>query len=597
MQLAHVWRVRTEDAVAVNVDPSPPLTRVPLALWAAVAVILVTTALYFAGLWGHRDQLIGTIIAFTIKLLIEAAAVYWASRRRELPSAFRKALRLLAAVSLVSAGSLWLTPLGRIWPVLAVVNTAWYAASYLIAAFALAFIYPRHSLRRGAWFALVADCLITAVSLSVLQWLSVQAALADPSLPAANRMFVTVSAPIPILFLLGLTVIGVAGREIPSRRAFWWLFAGAGMYLPLLLARQFAAYGMPLDPVVRLGYVLGVLPTLRAAWLVRRDAWLLTSSSQRSQEGELRLWNPLPALSTLALGAMTAITLVQGKTQDALLVGLTLVFVTLLVVVRVMVTSHENQRLLAERAESEARAEQERMAAVGRLAGGIAHEFNSLMTAVIGHAELGALSLPEGSQLRNDLGRIRQAGDRAAALAARLLHFSGRQMHRPVPLMLSAHVHSLEPLLRAELPAGITLDLKTDDVPAVKADPTQVGIALNQLAANAIAAMPNGGTMRVRVRPVHLEEPLQGAVIPVVAGDYVALEVTDTGTGIAPEHLAHVFEPFFTTQPIHAAAGLGLAAVHGIMSAHEGGITLDSTVGLGTTVRLLWPSPRRLGPS
>ncbi len=574
-------------APSLHPAPGQDARRVsPWLIACALGLLLAMVGIASGRLDSPKDHLLDAVV-YAARLAIEGCAFVWASRRADLPRGWRQAIGWSGVVSLTSAASSPLAWLVHFWPPAATVDNITYAASYGVPAVALIACYPRYPLRRAQWLALMADLLSTVGGLATILFLAVREQLSDPALNAADRAGLLVGAPLPLIYLAALTIVAMAGRELPSKRAFWWFVLSQALYVPMLLIEYLGGNtpGMAIaDNLVFFSIALGALV---AAWTMRHDP--VRGTAHDLPPEPLRLWNPLPMLATLGVGLSMMQALERGQHDAAVLLGGTLFVMTLLAIARVLLTSRENQQLLVARAALEESAARERIASVGRLAGGIAHEFNSLMTAVIGHAELGAMSLPPGSALHDDLRSIRAAGDRAAALTARLLHFSGRQIHRPVALSLLSHVQSHEARWRSALPARVRLQLALAPAADILADPTQLEIALHQLIANAVHAMPTAGTLRIAIEPHTLSERPSRWTLPPDAGDYVRLEVCDTGTGIAADDLPHVCEPFFTTQPMHAAAGLGLAAVHGIMKAHGGGIAIESAPGAGTRVQLYWP--------
>jgi signal transduction histidine kinase len=306
----------------------------------------------------------------------------------------------------------------------------------------------------------------------------------------------------------------------------------------------------------------------------------------------MHTFNPLPLL---AIAGVAALVLQQSRGGDPALLGIVavgLVGLVALLAVRLTVTAWENLLLLRAEAAEERRRQAEKMGAIGRLAGGIAHEFNNLMTTVIGHAELGAEELPDNEPARADFLRIREAGERAAVLTSQLLAFSGQQQTRPALLQLA------ELFEEVAVPPSSAIAVErvvARAMPAVRADAVQLRLALAQLVANAVAAMPTGGRLRLGLSLEHHSAPIQTRYLSAAAGDYAVIAVTDSGAGIAPADLPRIFDPFFSTRPMHAAAGLGLAAVYGIVAAHDGAIAVESMPGQGTTVRLYLPVVTPLG--
>jgi two-component system, cell cycle sensor histidine kinase and response regulator CckA len=227
----------------------------------------------------------------------------------------------------------------------------------------------------------------------------------------------------------------------------------------------------------------------------------------------------------------------------------------------------------------------QKLEAIGRLAGGVAHDFNNVLTAILGSAELLMMDTPPGEHAREEVEIIRDAAARAQDLIRQLLAFSSRQVLQPVVLDLNDLITDLGRMLRRLIGEDLTLD--TDlarDLCAVRADPGQVEQVLVNLAVNARDAMPDGGRLAIRTENVDVTD---GGDVP--AGPYVRIEVTDTGTGMDAPTLARVFEPFFTTKERGKGTGLGLASVYGIVRQSGGHIAVTSTPGVGTSFRIHLP--------
>ncbi len=222
--------------------------------------------------------------------------------------------------------------------------------------------------------------------------------------------------------------------------------------------------------------------------------------------------------------------------------------------------------------------EAQRLEALGRLAGGVAHDVNNLLTAFIGSAELAEALLhrdPEAAE--RELRNIRTAAERGAGLTAQLLDFARRRTEEPREIDLSRAVEATAQLLPRLLPATVRLELALTREPAgVRLDPSSLERLLLNLCVNSIDAMPDGGTFTISV-----EAP--------AGSERVFLDVRDTGTGILPEDMPFIFEPFFTRKPRGKGTGLGLASVYGIVRQSDGEIVAESKPGEGTTFRLSWP--------
>ena len=231
-----------------------------------------------------------------------------------------------------------------------------------------------------------------------------------------------------------------------------------------------------------------------------------------------------------------------------------------------------------------------RLEAVGQLAGGIAHDFNNLLTAIRGYAELVRGNLGPDDQNRADLDQVVLAADRAAELIGQLLAFSRRQVLQPRVLDPAEIVTGVTPMLRRLL--GENIELATHAAPnlgCVKVDPSQLEQVIVNLAVNARDAMPEGGKLTIETANVVLGPAYAAAHAGVTPGPYVALIVSDTGSGMEEATRAHIFEPFFTTKELGKGTGMGLATVHGIVNQSGGSIYLYSEPGHGTTFKIYLP--------
>ncbi|MEO8211858.1 MAG: PAS domain-containing protein, partial [Myxococcales bacterium] len=232
----------------------------------------------------------------------------------------------------------------------------------------------------------------------------------------------------------------------------------------------------------------------------------------------------------------------------------------------------------------------QKMEAVGVLAGGIAHDFNNLLTAINGYSDLMLRRLPDSDPNLELVRSIRAAGERAAGLTRQLLAFSRKERLETSVQSLNVIVEKMEDLLRRMVEENVVLTTRLDPAAGlINANGAQVEQILLNLVINARDAMPSGGEVRIETHNVVLNGPLSKALMPMVAGLYVALEVTDAGMGIAPEVMTKIFEPFFTTKVVGKGTGLGLAVVYGIVKGLQGGIEVDSVPGQGTTVRVYLP--------
>ena len=232
----------------------------------------------------------------------------------------------------------------------------------------------------------------------------------------------------------------------------------------------------------------------------------------------------------------------------------------------------------------------QKMQAIGQLAGGVAHDFNNLLTAISGHCDLLLLRHDQGDEDYADLMQITENANRAASLVGQLLAFSRKQTLRPEVLDVRDTLSDLTHLLNRLVGEKVTLTLSHDPVlGAIRADKRQLEQVLMNLVVNARDAMPDGGEIRIVTEAVNLRQPLKRNRVTVPVGEYVSVKVIDEGTGIAPDLLQKVFEPFYTTKRTGEGTGLGLSTAYGIVKQTGGYIFADSTLGTGTTFLLMFP--------
>ncbi len=254
------------------------------------------------------------------------------------------------------------------------------------------------------------------------------------------------------------------------------------------------------------------------------------------------------------------------------------------------------QRLLVNARDVRARVQLEtqlvaarRLETVGRLAGGVAHDFNNLLTAILGNVTLMRATVDDHPALRASLEEIEDAAQRGAELTRRLLTFARRQVIEPRVLDLGTKVHGLERLLHRLLGEDVRLVVDGDKpLWPVRTDPTAFEQALVNLVVNARDAMPGGGQLSIRMTNCPLGNDSTDS-LGVPAGDWVRIDVSDTGVGIDEATLGRIFEPFFTTKGSHGGSGLGLATVYGIVAQAGGHVRVRSTPGAGSCFTLFFP--------
>lgn len=239
----------------------------------------------------------------------------------------------------------------------------------------------------------------------------------------------------------------------------------------------------------------------------------------------------------------------------------------------------------------------QKMDAVGRLAGGFAHEFNNLLTVINGYSELIHASLGETDSNRDRILSVMQAGTRAAELVDMLLAFSRKQMIQPEYLDLKPLMSDMIAMLRRLAGSTIRVDLQCpDDLPRIKADREQIQQLIINLGLNAIAAVRDAGLgslgeIDLICDRIMLTEHIDAVGSRIGPGPFIRIHVKDNGIGIPEDMMDLIFEPFFTTREIGKGAGLGLAAAHGIVNQNSGGIVVLATPGNGATFRVYWPIP------
>lgn len=550
--------------------------------WAAAA--LVGYALFVLTPTGAAsDDSAIEQLASALRLFVEGAAFLWAAARADLPPRLRLALRISAWVSVGTGADYLLLVTPGIGPIVGRpgINGGLTLAGYLGTLWAL-LVYPRTIARPGERAALAIDTVVSMVGLGVLSWVVVTQTTASIAAPE-SVWWVRVFGLSQLALIGGLNTVIVRGLAVPSPRAFWWFVSGQALYVPVvLLAQLYEARVIPAWPI-ELVYFLGVLPTLVAAYLFRTDP--MTPAPAGAGPAWLRDLNPLPLAMPLLVGVALLTTLVVDAASLALPLAATLVGVSLLLAIRLMLSAHRSAALARDEAAREQRRQADRLRAVGRLAGGIAHEFNNLMARVVGHTELGEASLPPDAEAREHFVRARAAAVRAGDLTSQLLAFSGQRHVRPMLIDAETVVHETLPRATADAASGVAVEFTAGPGPlAVFADPAQLRGAVVQLVDNALEAMPQGGRLHVGIERRVLRTSLDTPLLPVPAGTYVVVSVSDTGVGMSPDAVRMVCEPFYSTKPAHLGAGLGLPVVHGFVASHEGGLTIDSTPGSGTTV-------------
>ncbi|MFA6003862.1 MAG: PAS domain S-box protein [Elusimicrobiota bacterium] len=240
----------------------------------------------------------------------------------------------------------------------------------------------------------------------------------------------------------------------------------------------------------------------------------------------------------------------------------------------------------------------QKMEAFGQLAGGVAHDFNNILTVIQGNVRLLQQSPPSPQEQAEILSEVCQAADKAADLTRQLLMFSRRKAMKPRDVDLNELVANMTKMLQRLIGEHISMSAHYAPGGAhVNADPGMLEQIIMNLSVNSRDAMPAGGQLTIKTSLVLVDEDTLKSSPKARAGLFVRLSVSDTGSGISPEHLPHIFEPFFTTKDIGRGTGLGLATVFGIVEQHQGWISLESSVGAGTTFHIHLPRPDKPLPT
>ncbi len=232
----------------------------------------------------------------------------------------------------------------------------------------------------------------------------------------------------------------------------------------------------------------------------------------------------------------------------------------------------------------------QKMEAMGRLAGGVAHDFNNILTVISGFSELSLLSLKETDPMRNVLKEIAKTTDRATSLTRQLLTFSRKHVIKSRTLNLNEALSNMEKMLKRIIGEDIELDfIQSPELKLIESDATQLEQVIVNLVVNARDAMPDGGKLTIETANVYLDSQFVSRLGDLHEGEYVLLRVSDTGIGMDPNVQSHAFDPFFTTKAHDQGTGLGLSTVYGIVKHNRGHIRCESEVGVGTTFEIYLP--------
>ena len=552
------------------------------AVFAALAILPWLTS--FGPLTGGAA---GTGAAFLVTF-VPGVLILLASRRADLTAGLSRALGLLAvSILLAAAGNLlrFVGAVGVSAPSVPGLDLATTVAIWALGLAALVLI-PLAPLAPGAGWRIATDVTIAVLGMSlavVAVWTLPGMRLAPPS---AHLKLIAYNA-MEAANLVVLNLILVRGPSRPIRRAILWLSATIVTETIYLVALEYALGTRAHD--FRLSNSLFFIDYLAYLWA--GAFFLFDAQPDRDlpllPEG-LRAFNPLPAVAVLGVGALLVLAALQPSDPALVPLAVGSVVLALLLLARVAAASAENLRLVREEAAEERRRQADKMALMGRLAGGIAHVINNLMTVVLGRAELSLATPGAPPEIRENLKAVSEAARRAAGLAERLLGASGRRMSDGrTTRILDVVIGQREAMRQIAGPDRIlTWDLAEGDALVPRSDLEAV---LFELVSNAADATSPAGRITIRVRDETLLAAPAGASRDLPSGRYSILDVEDDGRGVAGDVLPHIFEPFYSSRPGHEGRGLGLSVVHGIVAKCGGAVLVDTEPGAGTRVRVYLP--------
>ncbi len=243
----------------------------------------------------------------------------------------------------------------------------------------------------------------------------------------------------------------------------------------------------------------------------------------------------------------------------------------------------------------------QKMEAIGKLAGGVAHDFNNILTVIRGHAQLGMMEIDSENPLWNDFNEIEQAGSRAARLTRQLLAFSRKQVIKPETITINKFLNDFGKMLNRLIGEDITLTFKLgENIYPIRADVSQLEQIIINLVVNSTDAIQEtqitNPEISISTTGIFVNNEPSRSESSIVPGNYVLIEVCDNGCGMSREITEHIFEPFYTTKEIGKGTGLGLSTVYGIIKQNHGEIEIESQPGFGTTFKIYWPCNKDLRP-
>lgn len=577
-------------AVAALLPALPGRPHVRVAPWLIAAAVVWGGLALFTLLGPFASwPVLWRSLCFTATSLAVGASFEAAARRTDLSPRFRLVLRINAAAFGVTALSYLydaLALLGWFTPLPAAAGAVVTLSTYGIAVVGL-LCWPRAPLSRALWWQFALDAMIGAAGMSLFLVVLATLLATHPSVGVNERLTVLAYGAAQLLDLIALNVVMIRGLPLPSRRAFWTFMTALVLEIVSLVLIQYFTAVLPPGATSKYDDALYIIVQLLYAW---SGILFLYDPLRQPETSLLPSWmltfNPLPLLAITGVGALLVGESIADHPEMVRTLAIGLVLLVALLVVRLMATVWENVRLVRQGAVLQA----EKLEALRRIAGGISHEFNNMLTAVIGHADLGLSEVEPASRVGHDLQGIRAAADRAAHLTHQLLAFSGRQFTGLAPLDLAAELRALAPRVRVAAGPRVTVVL---ELPVAHArtvgDAAQLDEFVVTLAHRAGRGMPDGGTLRLELAGAELEGPLTDATLTVGAGSYLVLSIGDTGPTLLPELLPHLFEPYFPAGSSSRVPELGLAALHGIAAVHGAGLRVQAGQPHGTVFSLYLP--------
>jgi PAS domain S-box-containing protein len=248
---------------------------------------------------------------------------------------------------------------------------------------------------------------------------------------------------------------------------------------------------------------------------------------------------------------------------------------------------------IAEKEKAQAQlAQSQKMESIGNLAGGIAHDFNNILSSILGFTELALDDVEKNSMMADNLQEVYTAGRRAKALVAQILAFARQSEEKLQPIQIDTILKEVLQFIRSSIPSSIEIDDKIDSDSIIMGNQTQMHQIIMNLCTNAAHAMEDeGGVLGISLNDINVDENM-GQKLDLTRGDYIEISISDTGTGISPEIMDSIFEPYFTTKGPGEGTGMGLAVVHGIVESYGGKIVVESELGKGTTFAIFLPITR-----